>query len=481
MSGNVALYACAAPPGRLRVWLGLRVRTAAPALAWTLNGQPTAPEALRPLASVRTGDLVSGEEPRVFTGLYDFSVLPGASGPFQVGVSLDGGAPVTASLKVLPHAVPTGLERSFNVLISSCFYWKEDKEGLAGTVLDSIRREWNPDLLLLVGDQVYLDQPPLASIPTDPAPMARRFENLYAYNWFEDVGLAKGLRGAPFACVPDDHDYWNNYPHAALHIRATWSKKDRDTWGRVARTLYGHFQHVEPSPPGTPLVLDVDPLSFCILDTRANRQENYSAVLSPEAMKRVVRWAEACVAGRKLAVLVTGQSMLMGKAGSFNRRWGDSTRPNYGDYKPLVEQLERLMRQAGDVLLVTGDFHWGRTAQLTPQDVLAGAQELYEVVSSPTSLLSDSVLDDIGGVGKPPKRDPDWPRHSEADILAGIFEFEGTHRRHVAITTHRQTGNQVCMLSFRRSGSGVEVTPRYFPLKPGLPPRVARTFTLRRR
>ncbi|XXF78300.1 metallophosphatase [Myxococcaceae bacterium GXIMD 01537] len=481
MSANVALYSCATVPGKLRVWLGLRSRTSAPALAWTLGGAAVTPAAVRSASATRTGNLIAPGKPCGYTGLYEFAVPPNNLGPFVVGVSVDGAPPVTESLRLMPAAVPGGLDRSFNVLLSSCFYWREDKEGLAGSVLDSIRREWNPDLGLLVGDQVYLDQPPLADIPTAPAEMAERFENAYAYNWFEEFGYAKVLRAAPAACVPDDHEYWNNYPHSALHIKATWKEQDRATWGRISRTLYGHFQHLQGTPVGTPVVLDVAPLSFFLLDSRSDRDPGYARMMSPAALKALVDWVQRCIDGKRLGIVVTGQSILTGKASWPNRRWGDSTLPNYGDYAVLAQQLDRLLARAGDVLLLTGDYHWGRVARLTPQAALTGAANLYEVVSSPTSLLSDSIIDDVGGILHPSRPNPVWPRHSDAALLGGIFTFEGTGTRYVAQTLHRQQGNQVCLLSFRSTGDGVEVTPRYYPLKPGLPPVTVKPFSLRYR
>lgn len=481
MSANVALYSCATGPGKLRVWLGLRSRTSAPALAWTLGGSAATPTVVRPASAIRTDAMLAAGNACGYTGLYEFDVPADSLNPFIVGVSVDGAPPVTEALRAMPSAVPGGLERTFNVLLTSCFYWREDKEGMAGEVVDTLRREWNPDLGLLVGDQVYLDQPPLAPIPTGPAQLAERFENAYAYNWFEEFGYAKVLRAAPAACVPDDHEYWNNFPHPALHIRATWSARNRSTWELVSRTLYGHFQHFQDTPVGTPVVLDVAPLSFFLLDSRTHREEDFSRMMSPATLQALVDWVQRCIDGRWLGVVVTGQSILTTKAGGLNRRWGDSTLPNYGDYAALVRQLERLLAEAGDVLLLTGDFHWGRVARLTPQAALAGVPNLYEVVSSPTSLLSDSIVDDVGRIRHPSRPNPVWPRHSDAELLGGIFTFEGTGSRYVAETLHRQQGNQACLLSFRATGDGVEVTPRYFPLKPGLPPVTVKPFSLRHR
>jgi hypothetical protein len=482
MNANVVLHACAAGAGRLRVWLGVRERTTAPALSWSLDGQPAQPEPLRPLQSVRSGPFLGGDTPRVFAGLYDFSVDASVTRAFQVGVSVEGAAPVTAALRAVPRAVPTGLDRGFHLMLASCFYWAEDKAGLAGTSMDALLRGHTPDLLLLTGDQVYLDMPPLKDFPEARPALARKFEEDYARNWFDAQAYAQVLHSAPYACVPDDHDYWNNFPMPAIHIQNTWTRSGREAWGDVARMLYGHFQHVQPTPVGTPVQFDVEPLSFFLLDSRAWRDADFRSTMTPEARDALSEWVSRCIRERKLPVFATGQSLFMPKAGELNRRFGDSTLNNYGDFRHLSGALDRLMREAGDVLLITGDMHWGRLVRMTPRDALDAGAQLYEIISSPTSLVVTPLVDQWAKVKAAVSGNKSrWYRHSEATNLDGTLEVEGMRAPLQASTLYRHRGNHVCLLTFRRHGDSLEVTPRFFPLEPNAPPAVVSPFILRHR
>ncbi|MDY7226434.1 metallophosphatase [Hyalangium rubrum] len=482
MSATVVLHACAGGPGRLRVWLGARARTTAPTLSWSLDGQPAQPEVLRPIKSVRSGPFLGGDSPRVFAGLYDFPVDVRIPRPFRVSVSLDGAPPITETLRALPNTVPFGLDKAFHLMLASCFYWSEDKKGLAGISLDAVLRGYTPDMLLLAGDQVYLDLPPIKDFPLARPALARKFEEDYARNWFEASAYAKVLHSAPYACVPDDHDYWNNFPMPAAHIQNTWTQSGRDAWGEVARMLYGHFQHVQPTPVGTPVQFDVEPLSFFLLDARSWRDANFRFTMTPEARDALSAWVSGCIRDRKLGVFATGQSLFMPKAGDVNRRFGDSTMNNYGDYRFLMGELDRLMREAGDVLLLTGDMHWGRVVRFEPRDALASTARMYEVISSPTALVETPGSDQWSRFKDTFSTKKDrWFRHSDATLLGGIMEVEGTRAPFQVSTLYRHRGNNVCLLSFRRHGDSLEVTPRYFPLEPGTPPNVVAPFVLRHR
>ncbi|WP_224368590.1 metallophosphatase [Hyalangium versicolor] len=482
MSTNVVLHACAAGAGRLRVWLGVRERTTAPALNWTLDGLPAQPATLRPIQSVRSGPFLGGDSPRIFAGLYEFPVDANARRAFRVGVSVEGAPPVLTSLRALPGAVPTALDQGFHLMLASCFYWEEDKGGLAGASMDSFLRGFTPDLLLLTGDQVYLDLPPIQNLPDARPALARKFEVDYSRNWFEDSAYAKVIHAAPFACVPDDHDYWNNFPMPAVQSQNTWTGPGRAAWGDVARMLYGHFQHVDSTPVGTPVQFDVDPLSFFLLDARSFRDANFQRTMTDEARSALTAWVDRCIQQRKLGVFATGQSLPMPKAGGLNRRFGDSTMSNYADYPFLMGELDRLMRQGGDVLLITGDMHWSRIAQFVPKDMMATGMQMIEVICSPTSLVTTPVVDQMSDMkaamsGKKER----WPRHSDATLIGGTLEMAGTRSSFFAYTLFRQRGNNVCLLSFRRTGDSLEMTPRFFPLDPGTPPVVAKPIVLRHR
>ncbi|HLM67194.1 MAG TPA: hypothetical protein VK358_06690, partial [Longimicrobium sp.] len=336
-----------------------------------------------------------------------------------------------------------------------------------------------PDVLLLLGDQVYLDLPPIKDLVDARPALARKFEQDYVRNWFNEGAYAKVVHAAPYACVPDDHDYWNNFPMPSVHLQNTWNAAGRAAWGDAARMLYGQFQHVDATPVGTPVQFDVEPLSFFLLDSRAFRDPGFQSTMTPKARDALADWVSRCIRERKLGVFVNGQSLLMPRAGDLNKRFGDSTMNNYADFRFLIGQLDRLMREAGDVLLITGDMHWGRIVRLTPRDARDSGMQMVEVISSPTSLVVTPLRDPLA-VAQADKRER-WPRHSDATLVGGVLELEGARAPFFASTPFRHRGNHVCVLSFRRRGESLEVTPRYFPLLPHLQPTSATPFVLRHR
>lgn len=137
------------------------------------------------------------------------------------------------------------------------------------------------------------------------------------------------------------------------------------------------------------------------------------------------------------------------------------------------------MREAGDVLLLTGDMHWGRIVRLQPRDAVSTGMQMVELISSPTSLVTTPVVDPLAKA-RADKRNP-WPRHSDATLVGGVLELEGARSPFFASTPFRHRGNHVCLLSFRRRGESLEVTPRYFLLRTGSLPTAANPFVLRHR
>ena len=59
----------------------------------------------------------------------------------------------------LPAALPTRGEKPFTLLVGSCFYGPEDREGLVGGTYYYMPEDQRPDVKVLCGDQVYLDNP----------------------------------------------------------------------------------------------------------------------------------------------------------------------------------------------------------------------------------------------------------------------------------------------------------------------------------
>jgi hypothetical protein len=107
---------------------------------------------------------------------------------------------------------------------------------------------------------------------------------------------------------------------------------------------------------------------------------------------------------------------------------------------------------------------------VTSQDIRTGRTAIYEVISSPASLVTTLGSDQlkevgafIGGLFGP--RDP-WPRHPETKEPPSFFASDVLQGRFPCATFHRQRGNHVVMLSFRQAGGGLDLRLRYWPIHP---------------
>ena len=457
----IILHPRAAPPDRLRVWLGAVGCRLPQILSWKLDGQPTKPCTLAPLASVRKNKWVEQAERRAFTGVYEFTGLNPAS-CHKVVVCLDGHS-AELSAHTLPAEVPNDQNESFRVLLVSCFDRGMDRTGLAGGVVADLPNHMRPHMTLLLGDQVYLDLPTLKDFKDDTKWLAREFEKKYIFNWFEypamedpSRGYAQVLRAAPSVSIPDDHEYWNNYPHASPIVGNTWRKKGRQRWCVAARRLYDAFQGAHPIGLGDSWHMDdVEPLSFFFADSRTDRDPDRRFALKETDHCRLERWVDWLQQHPdRVGIFVTGQSLL--EPGSNVGGLTDYELQDHCDYQRLSKTL---LRVPGNLLLLTGDLHWGRITRYRRS--LENVQsQVVEVVSSPASLVESVVLDQFRIVknfiaGLFGNRHP-WPRHKDPDKPPACWLSGSNGAMHLK-KWHGQRGNHVTMLAFQRIGGRIRV------------------------
>jgi len=299
----------------------------------------------------------------------------------------------------LPASLPTKDEKPFTLLLGSCFYAPEDADGLVGGTYHYMPEDQRPDVKVLCGDQVYLDNPwrdtTLKWYRANQKPglfRAMLFEK-YLANWAqvggEDAGFRQLLRdGANYFCS-DDHEFWNNAPSfGGVGLLNSLTSGQRRWWFEEAGRLFRAFQSCSPL-----MCFDVPPLSVCVADTRINRDTKGVRFMKDEHLESVGRWMEGLEGP---GVLVVGQPVLA-EGGSVARSvlkkglmkavmsYIDRNLPHYPQYEKLVGYIKS---SDHSVVVLTGDVHFGRVAcgELKP-----GSGTIFvEVISSPMqAVLSD--------------------------------------------------------------------------------------------
>ncbi len=486
----------AADATRLNVWAGIADRDAVAKedLVWKLDGGVVAPQLLGPFRSWST----AGRKP-FFTGFYELGGLtPDSECKLELTVK---GETILRTLRTPMASVPVGPQDRFNLLLLSCFYLAEDKTGNAGRVLSQL--PVRPHLTILAGDQVYLDLPTLRDFDGKQAWLEAKFQNDYLDNWFGNrvprgqheipPGYPQVLTLAPIAPIPDDHEYWNNAPFVSPFIQNSWTEAGRRNWGAAAELAYTSFQQSGAAVFGAARTIEIDPLLILLLDTRSQRdrgtgtfpdtnamRKDPSDLLGPAGRAALQRWADALVQSAdgtapRYGVLVTGQSLFVEPAGKLKGKVADFELPDYpADYQFIVGQVERVSAAGLPVLCLTGDVHWGR---LLRAGSALGQADVFEVISSPTSLVASvgadqvkQLLDKIKGLFG--SRDK-WPRHPDPDQPPGRFGTTGAYTPEVLKVSEpaalrgkatAMRGNMAVMLRFQRAGKGLDVEVQYYPL-----------------
>ena len=462
-------YPLASPPGTIRLWIGVHPASAMPAVAdWRLDGVPV-PAAnvtsLRAMGPVRAGELAATKAARVFTGVYEIAAVSPGTIP-SLAFTVDGEV-LEQRVRALPNRLVLGGE-PLTVLLVSCFHYTTGSGPYQRLLPDIVRGAHPPDLAIFMGDQVYLDLPTVADFENDAEWLAVKFERDYVRNWFSGAFTA-GLGLAPMAMLPDDHEFWNNFPHSSPFIQNSWAQPGRDRWETAARACYAGFQHGSGDLLGTPLALDIEPLAFLMLDSRTDRDRDFTRLLRPEASRQVADWATRVADDSRFsaAVVVTGQSLLEDPVGTVKGGVADYALANYKEpYRDLLLALEAVAGAGKQVLLLTGDVHWGRVTTVRDRRRVPEATVFHELISSPASLVetigSDQVATAIGVVkGWFGGNDP-WPRHGDAQPPPSHLPHANQRFRTGPWRAHR--GNQCAVLRMARRGAGVSVEYTFHPL-----------------
>jgi hypothetical protein len=248
-------------------------------------------------------------------------------------------------------------------------------------------------------------------------------------------GFHEILRDGATFFSSDDHELWNNAPNKTATVRQTWWPLGDGgrSWLRTATALYDLFQ-----TPTRSASFRIGPLSFRVLDTRMARTADTSAFAAPEELAALRAWVEALPGP---GVLVLGQPVLVDRTGVMGRFF-DRSLADYAQYAELVRILHGARH---DVLVLTGDVHFGRVAGCT----LASGASLIEVIASPFELVDAAV----GGTWRPPPG------------LFPAFAMPGVPRSTVWVdTSHRVTTNHFATLEFNAHGGRTRMSVRSWPI-----------------
>jgi hypothetical protein len=339
-----------------------------------------------------------------------------------------------------------------------------------GRVSLPFRRLWGspehtPSVKILLGDQVYVDQPVTYFYQRpwlSQSQVDRRITRAYARSW---DGLGWLLRAGGNYCISDDHEFWNDYPNRPHWI---WhAMQDSGTLARWKKTSEDFFDHVQQGRSRSTFNIgpaEAPQVSVFIADTRRRRteiQSTSSHFMADDDFHELTDWVSRL---KCPGVLALGQPLLVELGGS-----GDRNLPSHkGQYAALIRALAAAPH---DILLLVGDVHFGRISQLTVGCGTDGpVRTVYEVASSPLAVLEAAAVKSF---------DISTPTEQIESRIAAILGDDRSvninHRRAVSARDRVQLcRNHIFSLRLSATPAGVQVQAlahllQEAPLR-GLPP-----------
>ncbi|MDH5424991.1 MAG: hypothetical protein OEY29_08370 [Gammaproteobacteria bacterium] len=275
-----------------------------------------------------------------------------------------------AFFTTLPNRLPGTTKKPFTVGIGSCFYTEHDG-GSAGQAFEALYKHeaLRPDLKFLAGDQVYLDIG-LGWYPLDAEDCQDRVADGYVDSW---KYLRSILRRGGTWFLPDDHEFWNDYPYLEgfnpYLLTLKLSDDFRERWKDATKQAVKIIQQVEPLR----FFSIGDDLSFCIADLRSERSNQ--GFHSAQSQQQLLAWITNL---QSPGVLVIPQPLISASGGS-----EDKNLPDWEQYNEIILAIQNGNH---DIVVLTGDVHYGRVSQVV---VGNSSNKLTEIITSPISNLSE--------------------------------------------------------------------------------------------
>lgn len=474
----------------IRLWVGVFGVSKAPTVTFTINSKPVQPQSASVFSAIR--DRQQGQPCLNYQAVFTFKA-EGAG--LEHAIRVIGGAglqPYFLRVTSLPASVPAKLSGSFKILLASCYCSETDGVDVGRFIQ---RLPIKPDMALFAGDQVYLDAPALESMPQTEDALRQAISRKYQHNWLSEMtggaGLQQALSKAPAVCLPDDHEFWNNYPWSQFWKNGTQTsptpKGGVNIWADAAREMYADYQQ-GGTEAQTSIRLDIEPLCMLFLDTRSRRMADFKhpqGLMPIEAETAFKLWASDLMASQangqpRVGVLATGQTL--SAKPTFLDKVGDAELANYEtQYKMLIDTLDVLGQKGIQVVFLTGDVHWSRVMQAS--NMKTARTCLTEVICSPTSLVPTPVVDELAKAGDFLRgifgTRQQWPLHSDPEVAPDYIGATKAFRSNEPQQQQGWRGNHVALVEFSRSGFGVELKVTYYPITaPPAPASSAGPFTL---
>ena len=359
----------------------------------------------------------------------------------------------SGSFRTLPERLPEKGDGAFTIGLASCFYNHRDG-GRAAAAYRALHERGSPnvrpDITALTGDQVYLDIG-FDSLSLVPREIRERIADDYALHW---QALGSILSRGGTWMLPDDHEYWNDYPFYDSPIPTLLAlklRKVRHSWQRAARDAVTNIQR---SPVVDSFSLG-DDLSVCFADLRSYRSDN--EFLPQRPFRKLLGWARTLSSP---GVLVIPQPLIVKR---------NPAERNLRSYrKQYAELLDALGSVAHDVVVLSGDVHFGRIAGVP---IGGRGARLIEIVSSPLSNLTGlNGLATSTATDRPESFPPatavhdlGWPRrrvnYYKDGMGRGRFFVPSRKGRRFSAYPRERTREHFMTVSFcRTDAGGVELT-----------------------
>lgn len=310
---------------------------------------------------------------------------------FAVFAKRDDETVASAAYKPFPLIFPGKDEPPFVVFAGSCMdverhgYKNGDRintdiERFRAAIENAARspEQMQPDLAVLLGDQVYLDQPVRYWRSRNSMQwLWNTFLRKYERSW---TALDKVMANSLSVCLTDDHEYWNDYPN--LPVRWGWPALRNRNYRRDVRRLTEQCAEAIQNTKHLRELVSYKGVNFVFLETRRWRETRSRRFCPDGVLDQAVhklRYAS------KPTVLVLSQPIFSEPTSShfWGTILGDRLLPSHrGQFERLSEAINE---SPHDVVVLAGDAHYSRVAQATlpTTDRSRSEHKVIEVISSP--------------------------------------------------------------------------------------------------